>query len=328
MKRAWLLAACLALTCATSTVSAQEKYPAKPVRIVVPYAPGGATDIAARILGDQLRQVFNQSFVVENKPGANGIVAINELVNSKPDGYTLMLGNVTTNAITPVVAPGKVPNYDKTVTAVSRLVDIPAFLLVTNTNFNVGSVSELVDYAKRSPGKLRYGTVGAGSYPHYDMAFFAKTAGDLDMIAIHNKAGAAGVINDMITGDSQAAFLNVASTAAQVKAGKLRPLALVNHARLPEYPELATMQEIGYPGVGTIAWQALFAPGGTPKEVLETIFDASVRALNAPSAVDAFKKQNFNIVPNQSLDDARGWLAREIASWKHITSTVKIEPAE
>jgi tripartite-type tricarboxylate transporter receptor subunit TctC len=124
VKPAWLVAACLALTCATSAAWAQEKYPAKPVRIVVPYAPGGATDIAARILGDQLRQVFNQSFVVENKPGANGIVAINELVNSKPDGYTLMLGNVTTNAITPVVAPGKVPNYDKIVTAVSRLVDV------------------------------------------------------------------------------------------------------------------------------------------------------------------------------------------------------------
>jgi len=328
MRRVGFGLALLCIAFGTATASAQDKYPSKPVKIVVPYAPGGATDIVARILGDQLRQITGQSFVVENKPGANGIVAINEMVNAKPDGYTLMIGNVTTNTITPVLTPAKVPNYDKNVVAVSRIVDIPEFLVVTTTNFNVKSVPELIEYAKKNPGKLRYGTVGAGSYPHYDMAFFAKKAGDLDMIAIHNKNGASGVINDMITGDTQASFLNVASTAAQIKAGKLRPLALVNHQRLPEFPDVPTMQEIGYPGVGTIAWQGLFAPAGTPKDVLETIFKASVQALDAPPVVDAFKKQNFNIVPNKSLDDAKAWLADEIKTWKDITSQVKVEAAE
>jgi tripartite-type tricarboxylate transporter receptor subunit TctC len=336
MKRACLVAVLLSLALGAVTVFvpvfvpalAQDKYPSKPVKIVVPYAPGGATDIVARILGDQLRQILGQSFIVENKPGANGIVAINELVSSRPDGHTLMIGNVTTNAITPVLTPAKVPNYDKNVVPISNIVDIPSFLLVTSTNFTVKSIGELVDYAKRNPGKLRYGTVGAGSYPHYDMAFFAKKAGDLDMIAIHNKAGAAGIINDMITGDSQAAFLNVASSAAQIKAGKLRPLAVVNHRRLPEFPDLATMQESGYPGIGTIAWQGLFAPGGTPREVLETIHAALLQALQAPPVVDAFQKQNFNIVPSKSLDDAKAWLAGEIKSWKDITTAVKIETAE
>jgi tripartite-type tricarboxylate transporter receptor subunit TctC len=220
------------------------------------------------------------------------------------------------------------PNYDKNVVPVSNIVDIPAYLLVTTTNFSVKSVAELVDYARKNPGKLRYGTVGAGSYPHYDMAFFAKKAGDLDMIAIHNKAGASGIINDMITGDTQASFLNAASSAAQIKAGKLRPLAVVNHQRLPEFPEVATMQEVGYPGVGTIAWQGLFARGGTPKEVLDTIFKACVQALQAPPVVDAFHKQNFNIVPSKSLDDAKAWLAGEIKSWNDITTAVKIETAE
>jgi len=328
MRRLGLGLALLCLAFGSVAASAQDKYLSKPVKIVVPYAPGGATDIVARILGEQLKQITGQSFVVENKPGANGIVAINEMVNSKPDGYTLMIGNVTTNTITPVLTPAKVPNYDKNVVAISRLVDIPEFLVVTTTNFNVKTVPELIEYAKKNPGKLRYGTVGAGSYPHYDMAFFAKKAGNLDMIAIHNKNGASGVINDMITGDTQASFLNVASTAAQVKAGKLRPLALVNHQRLPEFPDVATMQELGYPGVGTIAWQGLFAPAGTPKDVLETIFKASVQALQAPPVVDAFKKQNFNIVPNKSLDDAKAWLADEIKTWKDITSQVKIEAAE
>jgi tripartite-type tricarboxylate transporter receptor subunit TctC len=305
-----------------------DKYPSKPVKIVVPYAPGGATDIVARILGEQLRQILGQSFVVENKPGANGIVAINELAGSRPDGYTLMIGNVTTNAITPVLAPAKVPNYEKNVVPISNVVDIPAFLVATTTNFTMKSVGELVDYAGRNPGKLRYGTVGAGSYPHYDMAFLAKKAGDLDMIAIHNKAGAAGIVNDMITGDTQVAFLNAASSGAQIRAGKLRPLAVVNRERLAEFPDVPTMQESGYPGVGTIAWQALFAPGGTPKEALETIFAAVLQAMQAPSVAETFHKQNFNLVPSRSLEDAKAWLGGEIKAWKNITSTVKIETAE
>jgi len=326
MKRLGLTLALLCLACAAA--SAQDKYPAKPVKIVVPYAPGGATDIVARILGEQLRQILGQSFVVENKPGANGIVAINDMLNSKPDGYTLMIGNVTTNAITPVLTPAKLPNYDSRVVLVTVVNDIPEFLVATTTNFSVKSVPELIAYAKSNPGKLRYGTVGAGSYPHFDMAYFAKRAGDLDMIAIHNKNGASGIINDMITGDSQVSFLNAATTAPQIKAGKLRPLALVNHQRLPEYPDVATMQEIGYPGVGTIAWQGLFAPAGTPKEVLETLFTASLQALKAQPVVDAFNKQNFNIAPNKSLADAKAWLANELKTWKDITAQVKIEIAE
>src|SRR5499426_2086169 len=307
------LLAAAGLALALAQAAAQDKFPSKPVKILVPYAPGGATDIVARIVAEPMRQSLGQSFVVENKPGAFGILAIEEMARARADGYTLQVGNVSTNAITPVIFASKFKvNYDRDVVPVTNLIDIPAFLLVTTTNFSVKDVKELVDYAKKNPGKLRYGTVGAGSYPHYDMAYFAKRAGDLDMIAIHNKAGASGVINDMITGDTQASFLNVASTAAQIKAGKLRPLALVNHQRLPEYPDVATMQELGYPGVGTIAWQGLFAPAGTPKEVLETLFTASLQALKAQAVIDAFNKQNFNIVPNKSLDDARAWLASEI----------------
>jgi tripartite-type tricarboxylate transporter receptor subunit TctC len=324
--------ALLALACvafAALPAPAQDKYPSKPVKIIVPYAPGGATDIVARIVGEQMRQSLGQSFVVENKPGAFGILAIEEMARAKPDGYTLMIGNVTTNAITPVIVPKKFSiNYDRDVVPVTRLVDIPEFLIVTTTNFSVNSVKEFIDYAKKNPGKVRYGSVGVGSYPHYDMAFFAKKAGDLDMIAIHNKAGASGVINDMVTGDTQASFLNVASTASMIKAGKLKPIALVNHARLPDFPDVPTMKEVGMPDVGTLAWQGLFAPAGTPKEVLQVLFDASVKAMQAPAAQEAFKKQNFNIVPNKSVDEAKTWLAGEINAWKTITSAVKIEMAE
>lgn len=304
-------------------------YPDRPVKILVPYAPGGATDIVARIIGEQMRQTLGQPVVIENKPGANGIIAVEEMARAKPDGHTLMVGNVTTNAIAPVLYRKRYKiDYDKDVAPVQRLVDIPAFLLVTATNFAPKTVAELIDHAKSNPGKVRYGTVGAGSYPHYDMAYFAKRAGDLSMIAIHNKAGASGVIQDMVTGDTQAAFLNVASTAAMVRAGKLKPLAVVNHQRLPEYPDVPTMKEVGYADVGTLAWQALFAPAGTPREVLEKLANAAVVAMQAPAAQEIFKKQNFNIVPNKSLDDARAWLAGEMAAWKKIAGDVKIETAE
>ena len=325
----------IALLAAVATLAfgplaqAQDKYPSKPVKILVPYAPGGATDIVARILGEQLRQILGQSFVVENKPGAFGILAVEEMARARPDGYTMLIGNVSTNAITPLLFAKKMSiNYEKDVTPVMRLVDIPEFLLVTTKNFPVNNVKELIETAKKNPGKVRYGTVGAGSYPHFDMAYFAKKAGDLDMVAIHNTKGAAGIINDLLSGDTQASFLNVASSAAMIRAGQLKPLALVNEKRLPEYPDVPTMQEVGFPGVGTLAWQGLFAPSGTPKEVLETVHKAVLQALKAPQVVEAFKKQNFNIVPNATLADAKTWLTDEMKNWKTITDAVKIEVTE
>jgi tripartite-type tricarboxylate transporter receptor subunit TctC len=327
MKR--LLVSVLAALGLASTMvlaQAQDKYPSKPVKIIVPYVPGGATDIVARVLADQLSKSLGQSVYVENKPGAFGIIAIEDMVRAGADGYTLMIGNVSTNAITPVIYASKFKiDYAKDVVPITDVVDIPAFLLATTRNFDVKSIPELIDEAKKNPGQVRYGTVGPGSYPHYDMAYFAKRAGGLDMIAIPNKAGATGVINDMLNGSTQIAFLNVASTTPQIRAGALRPLALVDHARLPDFPDLPTMQELGFAGVGTIAWQALFAPAGTPKAVLQTIFNATVAAMKAPAVMDAFARQTFNIVPNASLDDSRTWLAGQIDTWRKITGEVKIE---
>ncbi len=305
---------------------AQDKYPSRPVRIIVPYAPGGATDIVARVVGEQLKNILGQSFYVESKPGAYGIIAIEDMAKSAPDGYTLLVGNVSTNAITPVIYANKFKiDYQKDVVPVAPLVDIPEFLLVATKNFTPKTVPEFIDYVKKNPGKVNYGSVGVGSYPDYDMALFAKRAGNLSMIGIPNKSGATGVINDMLAGSTQASFLNVASTAGMVKAGQLHPLALVNRQRLPEYPDVPTMQEAGFPGVGTLAWQAMFAPAGTPKEVLETLRKAVAQALQAPSVVATFGKQNFNIMPQRSLDEAKVWLADEMKTWKQITQEVDIK---
>ena len=327
MKRLQLIAlTAFALALSAVATAAQEKFPVKPIRIVVPYGPGGATDIVARIVAEHMRQILGQSVVIENKPGAFGIVAIHDMMNARHDGYTLMIGNVSTNAITPVIVPERIKvNYARDVAPVTNLIDVPAFLVVATTRFTVNNVAELIDYAKKNPGKLRYGSVGAGSYPHYDAEFFAKRAGDLKMSAIHNKQGAAGVINDMVTGDVQFAFLNVASTAAQIKAGKLKPIAVVNHKRMPEHPDIPTMEEVGLKGVGTIAWNAMFAPAATPRPVLEALHKAATAALATPGASGALIKQHFNIVPSKSVDEAKTWLAQEIEIWKAITKEVKIE---
>jgi tripartite-type tricarboxylate transporter receptor subunit TctC len=320
-----LAAACLAL--GPTAASAQDKYPSRTVKILVPYAPGGATDITARIVGDQLQKITGEPFVIINKPGAFGLLAIDEMVKAAPDGYTLMIGNVSTNAITPILYSKKMTfDYGKSVAAVTNLIDVPAFMLVTTANdFPVKSVAELIEYAKKNPGKVHYGTVGIGSYPHYDMAYFAKRAGDLDMVALPNKNGASGVIQDMLRGDVQAAFLNVASSAGMVKSGKFRPIAVVNNTRLADYPNVPTMKEAGFADVGTIAWNGLFAPAGTPKPVLETLHKITLQALQTAEVKEKFGKQKMDIAPNHSVADAKAWLDEQIKHWHTITSTVKID---
>ena len=324
-----LSAACLAatLTAGLSTAGAQGKYPDRPIKVLIPYGPGGATDIVARMVGEEFQKVTGQPFVVINKPGAFGMLAIDEMVKSDPDGYTLMVGNVSTNAITPILYAKKMSaDYKTTVKAVTNLIDVPAFLLVTTANdFPAKTVAELIAYAKANPGKFRYGTVGVGSYPHYDMAYFAKRAGNLDMVGLPNKNGAPGVVQDMLRGDAQGAFLNVASTAGMVQAGKLRALAIANRTRLPDYPDVPTMTEVGLPDVGTVAWNALFAPAATPQPVLQALFAAVQKTLQSPDLIAKLHKQNFNIVPSQSLAAADAWLAEEIKHWQTITTSVTIE---
>ncbi|MCC6777412.1 MAG: tripartite tricarboxylate transporter substrate binding protein [Hyphomicrobiales bacterium] len=324
MKRVglFLVLACLALPAAAS---AQDKYPSKPVKILVPYAPGGATDITSRLFGDQFRQILGQQFVVESKPGAFGILAIEEMARSRPDGYTLMVGNVSTNAITPVLFQKKFTiNFERDVVSVSRLAIYPSFLTATVQNFEPRSVADVVAYAKKNPGKLRYSSAGVGSFPHFDMEIFARRAG-VEMVHLPNKNGAAGMLNDLVVGDEQLAFINSATTASMIKAGKLRPLAVLAEARLAEYPDVPTLAEAGYPGVGTLHWQSMLAPANTPKDVLATLHKAIVQAAGAPALQEGFQKQLVSVKPNQSLDEARTWLAGELASWRKITAEVKID---
>jgi tripartite-type tricarboxylate transporter receptor subunit TctC len=328
MKRIGLGLALLCLAFGAVTASAQDKYPSRPVKIVVPYAPGGATDITARLFGEQMRQSLGQQFVIESKPGAFGILAIEEMARSRPDGYTLMVGNVSTNAITPVLFAKKFSiNFEKDVVSVSRLAIYPSFLITTTQNFEPKSVAELIAYAKKNPGTVRYTSAGVGSFPHYDMEVFSKRAG-VEMLHIPNKTGAAGMINDLVVGDAQIAFINAASTASMVKAGKLRPIAVLAETRLAEYPDIPTLAEAGYAGVGTLHWQSMLAPAHTPKEVLATLYKAIIEAAAAPQLQEAFSKQLVSVKPNASLQEAQSWLDSELAAWRKTVAEVKIELAD
>jgi tripartite-type tricarboxylate transporter receptor subunit TctC len=323
MKRLCLLLSALCLIAGPAV--AQDKYPSKPVKIVVPYAPGGATDITSRLFGEQLKNILGQQFVVESKPGAFGVIALEEMARAKPDGYTLFVGNVSTNAITPVLYKDKFKiDFEKEITSVSRLATYPSFLIVSTKALDVKSTKELLDHAKKNPGKVRYTSAGVGSFPHFDMEIFARRAG-VDMIHIPNKSGAAGMINDLVVGDVHTAFINAASTAAMIKAGSLRPIAVLAEKRLAEYPDVPTLAEAGYPGVGTLHWQSILAPAATPKDVLATLHNAILEAAKAPALIEAFGKQQASVTPHASVAEAQAWLKEEIEKWKKITAEVKIE---
>jgi tripartite-type tricarboxylate transporter receptor subunit TctC len=323
-----ILMTTLFLVVGAGAAAAQDKYPLKPIKVLVPYAPGGAVDIVARIVTEQMRQTLGQPFVIENKPGAFGILAIEEMARARPDGYTLMFGNNNANVITPILYAKKFTvNYERDVVPVARVADVPAFIVATSKNFPPTSFAAFVAYAKQNPGKVRYGSVGVGSFPQFDMEILAHRAG-LDLIHIPNKAGASGMLNDLVSGDTQVGFLNLATSGPMVRAGQLRPLAMVTEKRLPEYPDLPTLAELGYPGVGTLQWLAIFAPSGVPKDVIAALHKAAAAAATSPAVVDKLKVQMMRAVPTQSPEDAKAWLADEMALWRKIVDEVKIELPE
>jgi tripartite-type tricarboxylate transporter receptor subunit TctC len=318
-------AALLSVSTLGVTAADAQEYPNKPVRILVPYAAGGSTDIVARAIAERLRHALKGAFVIDNKPGAFGIVATEELARAKPDGYTLLLGNVSTNGITPVLFKSKYTiDYAKSVMPVARIAEIPSLLFTTTKNFPPKSVPELVQYAKQNPGKVRYASVGTGSFTHFDMEIFARRAG-IELNHIPYKSGAAAAMTDVINGDSQIAFLNLATTGAMTRAGQLRVLATVSDRRIDEFPDVPTLAEAGFPGVGSMNWLALFAPTGTPDAIITQLHKAIVQVAHAPETQELFSKSYTRAVPTASPDDAKRWYDGELANWRRITDEVKVE---
>jgi tripartite-type tricarboxylate transporter receptor subunit TctC len=301
-------------------------YPSAPVKILVPYAPGGATDIVARVLADQLREMLGQTFVVENKPGAFGIIAIQELAKAKPDGLTLMVGNVSTNGLTPILYPSKMSiDYASTIVPITRLADLPAFVIASANGFAPRTLPDFIAYTKQHPDQVKYGTVGVGSFTHFDMLVLEEKAGLPALVDVPMKGGASDVVTALATGDVQVAFLNVATTAGLISAGRLTPLAVVARERLPDYPNVPTMAEAGFPGVGTQQWQTLFARSGTPKEVIDLLFKSTVQALKSDKARQVFDPAHINAIPSASPEEAATWLREDTESWRKVVAETHIK---
>ena len=273
-----LLALCALLAGAFNPAQAQP-YPTKPIRIVVPYPAGGGIDVLSRLLGARLAQRFNQTVVIDNKPGAGTIVAAESVARATPDGYTLMVTTDATISINPHLY-AKLP-YDpvKDFAPITQLVFLNQ-LLVAHAALPVSNLKALVAYAKAQPGKLNYASYGIGSQPHLAMEIFKNQSGT-DIVHVPYK-GIPQAVPAAIAGEVQLTFSGAASTQAHIKAGRLKALAIGGNARLPLMPEVPTFAEQGFADVPANAWFGLFAPAGTPRDVIAALHAEVTRILKEP----------------------------------------------
>ena len=303
---------------------AQEPYPSKPVKILVPYGPGGATDIIARIVAQRLTESLGQTFLVENRPGANGNIALEAAAKAAPDGYTLLVGNVSTNAINENAFASQLkirPSRD--LLGIAKLVDIP-HIVVANASFPASSIAELVAAAKKEPGKINFASVGMGSYPHLDMERFMKAAG-IELTHVPYKGGAGQAIPAMIAGEVQVAFFNMASLLPHIRSGRLRALAAIPAQRLPELPSVPTLAEQGFPGIGTNAWQGMFAPAATPKPVVDKLYGALAAVLTRPEMKESLGKQMMSVELSRSPQEFTEEVRRETQAWGDFLREARIK---
>jgi len=312
------------LFCLLAGSAAAQDYPAKPVRILVPYGPGGATDIIARIVAAKLTESLGQSFLVENRPGANGNIALEATAKATPDGYTLLVGNVSTNAINENIYEGQLtikPSRD--LIAITKLVEIP-HIVVANAALPANNIAELIALAKKEPGKLNFASVGLGSYPHLDMERFMKASGT-EMVHVPYKGGAGQAIPAMVGGEVQLAFFNMASLLPHIKSGRLKALAAVPTQRIPELPNVPTLAEQGFPGIGTNAWQGLFAPAATPKPVVDRLYAAVSAILTKPDQRDGLAKQMMSVAVSKSPQEFTEQVRRETQDWGEFLRGARIK---
>ncbi len=323
---------CLALAAASALLpfaasgQTEAQYPQRPVRMLVPYAPGGATDIIARDIASRLQEVLGQPFVVDNRPGASGNIAVEAAAKAAPDGYTLLVGNVSTNAINEsIFAEMMQARPSRDLIGISRLVDIPHVLVAAPT-FPPNSVAEMIEWAKRNPGKLNYASAGIGSYPQLDMLRLLNAAG-FEATHVPYKSGAAQELPALMSGEVQVAFINLASTIEQIKAGRLKALATTMPARLADLPNVPTMAEQGFPGIGTNAWQGLFAPAATPKPIIDKLYAAVSTILLRPEMKEMLARQMMTVTLSSSPQEFTDWIRAETKAWAQVVrdNKVKIE---
>jgi tripartite-type tricarboxylate transporter receptor subunit TctC len=308
--------------CASSTLA--QTYPAKPIRLIVPYPPGGGTDFFARLVGAKMSEHIGQPIVVENRPGAATIIGAEAAAKAPADGYTLLLADSTTLAVNPSLYR-KLP-YDpqKDFAPISLTARFAMLLVVNPTLDKSKTVRELVDEAKAAPGKINFASVGAGTTHHLAMELFMQRTG-IKLNHIPYK-GAAPAVQDLVGGQVPVMFLDLAAGGPQIRAGKIRALAVASPKRITPLPDVPTVAESGVPGFEAWAWQGLVAPAGTPREALE-----KVRAQYSKAVADAGVRQKLTeagVEPlTSSPEELAGYIKSETAKWASVIKdgNIKVE---
>ena len=318
-----LLAA--AFTAAAAVSHAAERFPQRPVRFIVPYAPGGATDITARLLQTGISELWGQPVIVDNRPGASGTIAIDLAAKSPADGYTLQVGNVSTNAINETTFAALKVKPSRDLVGVTNLIQLP-HLWVVSTAVPASTLKELADHARKSGGKMNFGSAGVGSYPHLDAVKLLKHMG-VQMTHVPYKGGAGQMIPAIMGNEIQFMFINLASSLQHIRAGRIKPLATTWPTRRPELPNVQTTAEAGYPGFGTNAWNGLFAPAGIPKPLLKRIHADVVKVMESPATREALAKVFMTGVVNPSPEDFQRFVLQEIKTWGKVVidNNIKVE---
>ena len=310
-----------ALLFAVPGFQAHAQYPTKPVKLIVPYAAGGTTDVLARIMADKLTQSLGQTMVIEYKPGAGGTIGADAAAKSPADGYTIVMGAPGSHSTAPSLY-AKLP-FDpvKDFAPIVHVANVPNSIIVHPT-LPVKSVPELIAYAKANPGKLNYGSAGTGATTHLTGELFALMA-DVKLTHIPYKGSSQAMI-DLLGGQTQMMFENLPGAAGQIRSGKLRGLAVTSLRRSPAFPDLPAVSET-LPGFEVVAWFALFAPAGTPPAIVARLNSESDRALKMADVREKIAQAGSDPIGGTPEDLAK-FLAGDIAKWARVTREAGIKP--
>jgi len=314
--------ACLAT--AHAVQPAEQSYPIRPIRMLVPFAPGGATDIIARVLEPTLTKRIGQQIVIDNRSGAAGNIAVELVAQSQPDGYTLLVGNISTNSINPLLFAGRMQvNALKDLAPVTKLVAIPNFIL-GSPKLPASTLKEALAYARSRPGQLNY-QAPLGSYSHLDMLALTSAAG-VKMVHLPSK-GAGETLAAMLRGDIHITESNVASNIGAVRAGQIKAFAVTSERRLAEMPEVPTMTEAGFPGIGSLNWNGLFAPARTPRPIVNKLYATTVAAMKELDGDGSLAKRALPVSLSSSPEDFAAFVNAETKRWEKIIreNNVKID---
>jgi tripartite-type tricarboxylate transporter receptor subunit TctC len=299
---------------------AQAPYPGKPIRIIAPVQPGGGVDLVARTVADRLGRVLNQSIVVDNQSGGGGVVGSMATARAAPDGYTLMVGYVGTHGTNPAVR--KLP-YDaiKDFTAVAMVGGTPNVLVVP-ASMPVATLKDFIAYVKANPGKLSYGSAGPGTLTHLAMEQL-KVAADLDMVHVAYR-GIGPAIADILGGQTQALFPGLAAGLPQIKAGKMKPLALTGVQRHPLLPDVPTFEELGYPGFDGVQWYGIVGPANLPPAIVRQLNDEINKILANPELRERLSAEALEPMP-MSVEQFGQYMRDDITKWSKVAKDRNIQ---